>query len=282
MQIGELLLEATRQLKAAGVDAPRLGAVLLLAEATGLSADRIRIDLDRAVAGEAEAAFRTMLARRLRREPISHILGRREFWGLEFCVTADVLDPRPDSETLIAAVLERIAERSAALRIVDFGTGSGCLLLALLHELPAAAGLGIDRSAAALAIAEANAARLGLSARARFRQGDWGAGLDGRFDILIANPPYIETAAIDGLEPEVAHHEPRLALDGGADGMAAYRRLIPDLARLAAPNAAVALEVGQGQDVAVAGLLEAAGFGEIAVKADLAGIGRAVLARQAN
>lgn len=278
--IGEVLTEATAQLKAAGIDGPRQDAVLLLAEAAGLDANRIRIELDREIAPEVQASFAQMLTRRLQREPVSHILGRREFWSLEFCVNSDVLDPRPDSETLIEAILAQIADRSARLRLVDFGTGSGCLLLALLHELPEATGLGIDRSAAALAVAQKNAQRLGLVHRAQFQEGDWGSGLHESFDILLSNPPYIEAAAIAKLAPEVALHEPRLALDGGADGLDAYRRLIPDIVRLANPGAIVALEVGQGQDVAVSGLLQAAGLVEIAVKPDLAGIGRTVTARK--
>lgn len=279
-KVGEVLASATAALKTAGIDGPRRDAVLLLAEATGWPADRIRIDLEREIAPQAEMAFSKMLGRRLNREPVSHILGRREFWSLEFRVSPDVLDPRPDSETLVAAVLEQIAQRDASLRLVDFGTGSGCLLLALLHELPKATGLGIDRSPAALAVAAENAERLGLSSRSRFQHGDWGAGLEETFDILISNPPYIESNAIAQLEPEVARHEPRLALDGGFDGLDAYRRLAPDLARLAAPGAIAALELGQGQDVAVAALLEASGFTEIAVKPDLAGIGRVVIARR--
>lgn len=277
---GELLRDATAKLKAAGIDRPRGDAVLLLAQAAGLTTDRVRLDADRIVPPPAEAAFAAMLARRLEREPVSHILGRREFWSLDFRVSCDVLDPRPDSETLVAAVLEQVTERQAPLRIVDFGTGSGCLLLALLHELPRATGLGIDRSPAALALATENAAALGLAARSRFQEGDWGAGLKAGFDVLISNPPYIETAVIDGLAPEVARYEPRLALDGGPDGLAAYRRLIPDLARLASPGAIAALEIGLGQDVAVAGLLAETGFAGIAVRPDLAGVGRVVMARK--
>lgn len=280
-QAGALLATATQRLKAAGIDGPRRDAVLLLAFASGIPADRLRLEPGIDIAEAAAQAFVALVARRADREPVSHLTGRREFWSLPFRVGRDVLDPRADSETLVEAVLAQVADRSAPLRLVDFGTGSGCLLLALLHELPNATGQGIDLSPAALAVASGNAADLGLAGRARFQAGDWGAGLEGQFDILVSNPPYIETAAIAGLEPEVARHEPMLALDGGADGLAAYRRLVPDLARLAAPGAIVALEIGQGQDAAVAALVAAAGFAAVAVRPDLAGIPRVVMGRKA-
>ncbi|WP_300298897.1 peptide chain release factor N(5)-glutamine methyltransferase [Ferrovibrio sp.] len=278
--IAGLLLDATRRLKQAGIEGPRQDAVLLLSEATGLTPDRVRLEPAIAVVPDIAARFEALLLRRLAYEPISHILGTREFWSLPFRVTRDVLDPRPDSETLVAGVLAAIPDRGAKLKLVDFGTGSGCLLLSLLHELPNASGLGVDASPAALKIAQENAERLGLAARARFRHGDWGAGIEERFDILISNPPYIESAVVPGLAPEVATYEPLLALDGGADGLAAYRRLVPDLARLAAPGAFVALEIGLGQDVAVSALLAGAGFAGIAVLPDLAGIGRVVTGRK--
>lgn len=277
---GTVLAEATRRLKEAGIDAPRLDALLLLSHASGFSPDRLRIDPDLELSPDAADRFAALIARRIGREPVSQILGRREFWSLDFQVSRDVLDPRPDSETLVAAVLEQIGDRQAALRIVDFGTGSGCLLLALLHELPNAAGLGIDRSPAALTVARANAASLGLATRADLREGHWGEGLNGAFDILISNPPYIESAAIAALAPEVAQHEPRLALDGGADGLDAYRQLVPDLARLAAKGALIALEIGQGQDAAVMAMLAAAGMEAITGKPDLSGTIRVVLARK--
>jgi len=281
-KIDTALRQATAALKAAGCDSPRLDAVLLLAEATGLAPDRVRIETDRDIAPEAEARFNALLARRTARQPMAQILGRREFWSLTFRVTPDVLDPRPDSETLVAAVLERVANRQAKLRLLDFGTGSGCLLLSLLHELPEAHGLGIDQSEAALVVARGNAASLGLDARATFQLGDWGSGLEGAFEIVISNPPYIESGTIAALAPEVARHEPLSALDGGADGLEAYRRLIPDAARLLAPDGLVALEIGQGQETAVAALLERAGFGAVAMAADLGGTIRTLLARKSR
>jgi release factor glutamine methyltransferase len=278
--LGAVLLAAQTRLKSAGVDTPRLDAILLLAEATTLSEDLIRSRPQTPLSAEGVAAFEAMLQRRLRREPVSKIIGRREFWSLDFRTSPDVLDPRGDSETLVAGVLAAIPNRDAALRIVDFGTGSGCLLLSLLHELPNATGVGIDVSPPALAIAQDNAERLGLSSRSLFRLGSWGRGIEGSFDILISNPPYIESGVVPNLEPEVADYDPLLALDGGADGLEAYRALLPDMARLATKDAFAALEVGMGQDVAVSHLLAGAGFGEIAVLPDLSGIGRVVTGRK--
>ncbi len=280
--VAAALRDAAGRLKAAGCDTPRLDAVLLLAQALGITPDRVRLSPDMKLDADAAARFAAMLMRRAAREPVSHILGRREFWGLDFKVSPAVLDPRPDSETLVQAVLDAVPDRKAALRLVDFGTGSGCLLLALLHELPKATGLGVDASGAALDVARDNAARLGLAESANFMLGDWGAGLAGPFDILISNPPYIETAAIAGLADDVRKHEPLSALDGGADGLDCYRRLIPDMARLAAGNAILALEVGQGQADAVAGLLASLGGvnpAGIARIHDLGGVARVVQAR---
>jgi len=280
--IGALLKDATERLKQADVaETPRLDAILLLEQASGLTANSIRLNPDEVLTPDTIAAFGTLLQRRLAHEPVSKILGFREFWSLTFRTSHDVLDPRPDSETLVAGVLAALPDRDAPLRLVDFGTGSGCLLLSLLHELPKATGLAVDLSPAALSIAKENAARLGLADRTAFRQASWGEGLDGAFDVLMSNPPYIESNVVPTLEPEVSRYDPHLALDGGADGLQAYRRLAPDLARLAAPGAVVALEIGLGQDVAVSRLLAQQGLEEIAVLPDLSGIGRVVRGRKA-
>ena len=212
---------------------------------------------------------------------MSHILGRREFWSLEFRVDGSVLDPRPDSETLVEAGLAALARRDRPWRLLDLGTGSGCLLLALLSELPAATGLGIDRSPAALRIAADNADRLGLAARARFACGDWGAGVAGEFDLILCNPPYIPSDAIAGLAPEVALYEPRLALDGGPDGLACYRRLAPQLGPLAASGGTILLELGDGQADAVAGLMAGVGLVVGGLEHDLVGCVRAILLQPA-
>lgn len=279
--IERLLLDAVARLRDAGCDTPRLDAVLLLAAALGLTPDRVRLEPARPVPAETAAIFAGWLTRRAAREPVARILGHREFWSLDFIVTPDVLDPRPDSETLVEAVLRALPDPGRALHMVDFGTGSGCLLLALLHALPQARGVGVDASPAALAVARRNAERLGLWPRAAFAASDWGQGLAGPFDLLISNPPYIPSAEIAALAPEVAHHDPAAALDGGADGLLAYRQLVPHLARLAAPGALVALEVGAGQAPDVEQLLVAGGFHSPVRHADLGGHERVLLARAA-
>jgi len=275
-----LLSLAQARLRQAGCDTPRLDAVLLLAAATGTTPDGVRLNPDAPVEAAAAARFDLLVKRREAREPVAQILGRREFWGLDFIVSRSVLDPRADSETLIDAMLRQLSDRKMPLRLVDFGTGSGCLLLSLLHELPGAWGVGIDRSEAALAVARENAGRLGLHERVAFTCTDWGSGIAGAFDILISNPPYIETAVLPSLAPEVALYEPRSALDGGPDGLDTYRRLLPDMRRLAAPGALVGLEVGAGQGTAVTELLVAAGFEGVQPVADLAGHIRVLLGRR--
>jgi release factor glutamine methyltransferase len=216
-------------------------------------------------------------ARRAAGEPLSRILGRREFWGLEFALSPETLDPRPDTETIVEAALAAFAgRRGEALRIVDFGVGSGALLAALLSELPAARGVGVDLSPGAAAQARANLESLGLEARAEIRVGDWAEGLDGPFDLIVANPPYIRSGDIAGLAREVRDHDPRLALDGGADGLDAYRALTPQIARLLAPAGRFLVEVGAGQADAVKALATAAGLADLATHRDLAGVERVV------
>jgi release factor glutamine methyltransferase len=219
-----------------------------------------------------------MVRRREMREPIAYILGAKEFWSLPLEVGPAVLIPRPESESLVEAALGRIGGRAAPCRLLDLGTGSGCLLLALLSELPQAIGLGVDLSPDALEIARRNTERLGLTARARFMQGSWGRGLGDRFDLIVSNPPYVGSGQLDGLEPEVRAFEPAIALSAGPDGLAAYRSLIPDCARLLEPNGALVLEIGQGQGDAVARILAAHGFRVAERRPDLAGIERCLVA----
>lgn len=276
-EIGAALREAGKRLAAAGVeDAPR-DARLLLQAASGLSLAALVGFPERSVDAAALARFHGLVARREKREPMAQILAEREFWSLRFRVTADTLDPRPDSETLVQAVLDRVTDRAAKLRLVDFGTGSGCLLLALLHDLPNATGLGVDLSAAALAVAAENARSLGLEARADFRQANWDDGIMPPFDIVISNPPYIARGKIAGLQPEVARFEPRLALDGGIDGLDAYRALLPATTRLLRPGGLAAFEVGFDQADSVAAIGTAGGLRHIATARDLSGIPRVVL-----
>ncbi|CAA7616955.1 peptide chain release factor N(5)-glutamine methyltransferase [Magnetospirillum sp. UT-4] len=277
MTAGDAARRLAERFAAAGIGSARLDARLLVAEVLGIEAGRILTHPETPLDEGQQARLEAMAARRVARQPMSHILGRRGFWTLTLAVTADTLDPRPDTETLVEAVLARLPDRSAPLSLLDFGTGSGCILLALLAELPNARGLGVDASAPALEVAIANAAANGLAERAEFRLGDWGSGLDGRFDAIVSNPPYIPTQDIDGLAPEVARFEPRRALDGGADGLDCYRALAPQVARLLAPGGICGLEVGQGQDHDVTALFAAAGLVPAGVGHDLAGIARCVL-----
>lgn len=278
--VGEVLRGLNSRFQAAGIDSARLDARLLVAEALGVEPLYLTTHPEIVVTAQQQAAIEVMAARREDREPISHILGRRGFWTLDLLVTKDTLDPRPDTETLVQGVLDRVGDRQAALRLLDFGTGSGCILLALLSELPRAQGLGIDQSAGALAVAADNARRNGLDARARFQQGHWGDDVVGPFDVVVSNPPYIPDAEIAGLEPEVARHEPLSALAGGVDGLDCYRHLVPEMARLLAPGGLAGFEVGAGQAEAVAGLFSTHGFHDVRITQDLAGIGRCVFARR--
>jgi release factor glutamine methyltransferase len=258
----------------AGVaDSPRLEARMLLAHALGVGqADLLRdggVEID-------TTPFDQLLDRRMAREPMALILGHQGFWTLDLLVSPATLIPRPDTETVVEAVL-RDAPRSAG-RILDLGTGSGCLLLALLTEFPAAFGVGIDRVADAALLAQANAARNGLADRSSFVVADWTDPIRGRFDIIVSNPPYIRSGDIPGLMPEVALHEPASALDGGADGFDAYRTIVRRLGSLLAPNGLAVLELGAGQANVVGDLARAAGL-TVGFHRDLAGIERAISLR---
>ncbi|MEP5700116.1 MAG: peptide chain release factor N(5)-glutamine methyltransferase, partial [Sneathiella sp.] len=207
---------------------------------------------------------------------VSHILGSREFWSRNFVVNAHVLDPRPDSETLIDAVLERVKKGAEFDRLLDLGTGSGCLLLTLLAELPEAEGVGVDQSEDALVVAKENALRLGLEARTDFLQSDWFSAVEGQYDLILSNPPYIETEDVPLLQPEVAQYEPHAALDGGPDGLICYRHIISELGHYLRSGGYTIFEVGQGQADIVANYLEDMNFIQIEIHNDLASIGRCV------
>lgn len=266
MTVREALAQAAGRLAAIS-DTPRLDAELLMAEALGVSRDAMLIE---AGEPEAPARFEDLVARRLAHEPVAYILGRRAFWTIELAVGPGALIPRPDSETLIEAALAYFGAAGPA-RILDLGTGPGTLLLAALDHWPRATGLGVDASEAALAYARRNAID-----RAQFRLGDWDAGVDERFDLILCNPPYVEADA--DLPADVAGHEPHGALFAGADGLDAYRLLAPRFARLLAPNGIVCLEIGAGQQGAVAGLMRAAGF-TVESRNDLKGIARCLILR---
>ena len=275
-----LWTDARRRLEAAGVDSPVIDARLLLEAGAGVGRVDIVTDPRRPVSAEQAAAVEALVRRRVAREPIGHILGHKGFWTLDFTVNADVLTPRPETEHLVEVAMETLPKGWPA-RILDLGVGSGAILLSVLSERPGSTGLGIDTSEAALVVARANAERLGFSDRAELRQGNWTDGVEGQFDLILSNPPYIPSADIAGLEPEVAQWEPRLALDGGPDGLAPYRRIIADLPRLLAPTGAFAFEVGRGQADAVRALAEAQGLTTTIPRMDLAGIPRVVAGRRA-
>ena len=269
----------TTHLRALGFDEAEREATLLLTSACALR----RIDLigtPDAPLGEAATRLKSFAARRSAGEPLSRILGHRGFWSLEFAISPEVLDPRPETETIVEAALVALAERGQdALAMLDLGVGSGALLAALLSEFPAARGVGVDASEQAGQIARANLATLGLAQRAEIRVADWAEGLAGPFDLVVSNPPYIRSADIDALAPEVRDHDPRLALDGGADGLAAYRALAPQVARLLAPQGRFFLEVGADQAADVTAIAANAGLAELTTVADLAGIARVVAGR---
>lgn len=268
------------RLAAAGVDSARLDARLLVAEVLGVDPLKVSTYPETPLSPVQAARLEALAVRRAAREPMSHILGRRGFWTLTLKVTADTLDPRADTETVVEAVLDALPDRARPYRLLDFGTGTGAILLALLSEFPNATGLGVDISAAALAVARENAETNGLSRRVEFALGQWGRGLDGCFDAIVSNPPYIPELEIAALEPEVARFEPRLALAGGVDGLDCYRALAPDLGRLLAPGGIAAVEVGAGQAEAVADLLGRVGLAVTGTRHDLGGVARCVTARK--
>jgi release factor glutamine methyltransferase len=280
--VGAFLCQAGQLLRAASVENPRQEARLLLAHALGASTEALLRDPRAPVPAEAASRFGAALRARLGHAPMAHILGRQGFWTLDLAVSPATLIPRPDSESLVEAALDLFPDREAPLRVLDLGTGTGCLLLAVLAERPRAFGIGVDRVPAAAALAAGNAAANGLGGRAAFLAGDWAAALSGRFDLVLSNPPYIESAAIPGLMPEVARHEPGLALDGGPDGLAAYRALAAALPGLLAPGGAAVLELGQGQRGAVESLALAAGLEPGPCRPDLGGVERALALRLAG
>lgn len=269
-----------KRLEAAGVETPVIDARLLLEAGAGVSRLDIVTDPRRVLSEGQVSAVEALAHRRATREPMSHILGKRAFWSFDLIVTRDVLTPRPETELLVEVVLE-VLERDSSARVLDIGVGSGAILLAILHERPSAVGVGVDLSEAALVVARANAERLGLSDRASFQAGDWADSVaDSGFDLVVSNPPYIPTAEIEGLAPEVAVYEPRLALDGGPDGLAAYRRVFAVLPRLLAAGGVFAVEVGFGQAESVSELAAAAGLRVEPPRLDIAGVPRVVLGRR--
>jgi release factor glutamine methyltransferase len=267
---------AKRRLESAGVDSPVIDARLLVQAAADANRADIIADPQRLLTEEQAARLERLLVRRERREPISHILGVKGFWKIILRVTPDVLTPRPETETILDVVLAAFAE-SRSFRMLDLGVGSGAILLAILAERPNASGVGVDLSEAALAVARENATNLSLDARVSLLPGDWTEGLrTENFDLVVSNPPYIPTNEIPTLEPEVREHEPWLALDGGPDGLDAYRRLAKEMLRVLRPDGLFAVEIGPDQGEAVAALFVEAGAREIRIVPDLAKRARVV------
>ncbi len=277
--VGSLLAEAAAVLSQSGLVEARRRARQVIGGSLGLEPAELLLDTDRVLDEPQIDQLRSHIERLAAGEPLSRILSRREFWGLNFDLTAETLDPRSESETIVEAVLARV-DRKSSLRLLDLGTGSGCLLLALLSELRIAFGVGVDLSPRTTAAARRNAQLLGLSERTSFFVGDWGSALVGRFDVIVANPPYIATAALAELPPEVGAYDPSLALDGGEDGLCAYRGIAARISDLMAASALVALEVGAGQASAVAAILSCHGLAIEAIERDLAGHQRCLVARR--
>lgn len=271
---------AQERLKAAGIDSPAIDARLLLEAAAGVSRLDILTDPYRELAEDQLAAYDGYLERRARREPVARILGRKAFWKLLLNLTPDVLIPRADTETVVDHALKAFAQ-DARFAMLDIGVGSGAILLSILAERPGAKGVGTDVSEEALAVARDNAANLGLKDRVALLRTPWADGLaDAGFDLVVSNPPYIRSAEIEGLDPEVREHDPRLALDGGPDGLDAYRALAPEILRVLKPGGLFLVEIGWDQAGDVRSLFEAAGAQEVEVAQDLGARDRVVMGRK--
>lgn len=278
MNVTAALNAGAARLAAAHIDSARLDTRVLLADVIGVSPGEVRA-LSRDLTRKEEAAFEAHLGRRAGREPLAYIIGRKEFWSLDFEVGPGALVPRPETETLIEQALKVFPDASAPLHLLDLGTGSGCLLVTALTLYPNATGTGIDRSPEALAWAHRNAARHGVERRTRFAEGGWDAARPGPYHLILANPPYIASAEIADLGPELAH-EPAAALESGPEGLEAYRALAPTLKAVLAPQGWALLEIGAGQGSDVSAVLIAEGLEIAGLMPDLAGIPRVVAARQ--
>lgn len=276
----EALRAAADRLAAAGLDDPRDEARRLLAAAGPLSSTELITALEVDQPDDEAIRLEAFVARRAAREPLSHMLGTVGFWTLDLRVTPDVLTPRADTETIVEAALAAVPDRQAPLQIIDIATGSGAIALALLSELPNARALATDLSEPALAIARENGALTGLAERIAFVETSWADGLDGPFDLVVSNPPYIASGVIETLEPEVKDHEPRLALDGGADGLGPYPHLLAEAKRLLAPGGTAVFEIGYDQGEAALALARDAQALQASLRRDLAGRHRALIVKR--
>ncbi|MBR0680344.1 peptide chain release factor N(5)-glutamine methyltransferase [Roseomonas eburnea] len=275
--VGAFLCQAGQVLRAAGIESPRLEARRLLAHVLACREEDLLRDPRAPVPADRGAAFAALLRRRAAREPLAHLLGHVGFWTLDLAVSDATLVPRPDSEAVVEAALAAFADRGKVRRVLDLGTGTGALLLAVLAECPGAWGVGVDLAPAAARLAASNAVANGLADRACFVAADWEAPLAGTFDLVLSNPPYIVSEAIPGLMPEVARHEPRLALDGGVDGLDAYRHILRRVPGLLAPGGRAVLEIGVGQRPEVEAIARREGLGLLACGRDLGDIERALV-----
>lgn len=273
MRAAEALRQAIPRLREAGIEDAARDARVLLAHALGVGHDRLTLKLPDEMTEPQAQSYEEALTARLARQPVAQITGRRLFWGLSFRVTRDTLDPRPETETLVAEALSQ-----PFARILDLGTGTGCILLACLKSMPMARGLGTDISDAALQVAVGNTRDLGLEAQARFRKSDWFANVTGRYDLIVSNPPYIAADEMPVLAPEVRDWEPHLALSPGGDGLEPYRIIARDAGARLLPGGRLLVEIGPTQGKAVAALFEAAGLGEVSILPDLDGRDRVVAA----
>ena len=261
--IGDVVKSLGQRFKDAGIDEARLDARLIVTHVAGCSPETALVYPEQALTDEQIETIEQLAQRRLRREPVAYLTGTREFWSLPINVNQHTLTPRPDTETLVESILAEIGEdaRDKTLRILDLGTGSGCILASLLSELPHATGVGTDINVPTIEMARCNAYALGLSDRMQIAEGNWLDDVDGAFDIVVSNPPYIPASDIDGLEPEVSVYEPRLALDGGRDGLDAYRQIATGLDGVLKPGGLAAFEFGIGQAADVCRILHENGHG---------------------
>ena len=282
--LGTLMAEGVAALNEAGIENARMDVRILLARAAGVDGGRISAWPEEEVAADKEAAFRDMIARRSGHEPVGRILGERDFWRHTFKLAPETLEPRPDSETLVEWAIDFLEDNDAP-RIVDFGTGTGCLLLSTIGDLPGSSGIGLDISEGAVACARENARALDLDGQVEFRVSDWDSALDDReradgFDLVMSNPPYVTRDEMETLSPEVQKFDPRIALTDEGDGLAAYRVLSQVAFDLAKPGGFVIFEIGRGQEKDVGQLLVEAGFVGVEYREDLGGIVRCVAAKK--
>jgi len=277
MKISEILTPAKQKLKTSGIATPFLDAELLLASALGKKREFVIGRPEYEVANHDREVFEVLIKRRASFEPVAKIIGIKEFWGQDFIVSRATLDPRPDSESLIEAALELFPDKNSAFKILDLGTGSGCLLLTILKEYPNSQGIGVDIAQDTLNIAILNSQKIGLAKRSNFILNDWTDGMEGKFDLIISNPPYIKKSDIEKLAPEVSIYEPRLALDGGHDGLEFYRKLAPEMMGLLNKEGYAIFEFGKEQHLEIKEIFENAGMNFISFKNDLSDEPRCII-----